>query len=122
MTADASGADAIEELASQLESKLTLLNDDQKKVLEGLQSLQEQHNTIEREFLVELSHLKKKYRARYEPLYDQRCEQLTSASSSKMDPASATMIPYFWLTAMKNHQMLSDMIEAVDEYFPFIFI
>ena len=106
----------MEDLSSQLASKLTLLNEDQKKVLEDLQGLQEQHNVIEREFLAELSQLKKKYRAKYEPLYDQRCEHLTSSSSSKMDPASATMIPYFWLTAMKNHQMLSDMIEAVDEY------
>ena len=54
-----------------------------------------------------------RYRKLYEPFYEQRHEVLTEG---RLRPEHGTRIPKFWLAAMKNHQMLQDMIEAVDEY------
>lgn len=102
-----------DELAEQI-SKVAIsesLSKQEQAVLNELQEFQEEHNEVERKFLEELKALKKKYRSFYEPLYTKRQETL--AKNPKTE--NGTAIPNFWLGAMKNHQLLRDMIETVDE-------
>ena len=103
--------DQIDSLAEKVD-KLNIaetLTQKQREDLEKLQGIQGKHGEIEREFTIQLAALKKQFRARFEPLYLERKEILLPQSDAQ------TTIPSFWLTAMKNHQMIADMIESVDE-------
>jgi len=74
--------------------------------LERLKILQQEHNEIETEFKREIHELNKKYRVKYDPLYRKRYDAMKDGDNT---------LPDFWLTAMKNHPMLNDMIKPADE-------
>lgn len=74
--------------------------------LERLKILQQEHNEIETEFKREIHELNKKYRVKYDPLYRKRYDAMKDGDNT---------LPDFWLTAMRNHPMLNDMIKPADE-------
>lgn len=84
-----------------------------KPAMENLRELQEQHNELEREFVVERNELIQKYRALKAPVYKQRAAVL--ANQGTLPPEQGAVIPNFWLTAMKNHSQIRDNVEGVDE-------
>lgn len=88
------------------------LTEKEKAAVSRLKDLHVEHTQIESEFERELRELKKRYEDLYEPLYKKRAEFL---GEGERLPEQGTTIPSFWLTAMKNHPMLSDMIEENDE-------
>ncbi len=102
--------DTVDELAEQV-SKVTIenLTEDQQKVLEKLQEIQNRHNDVEKEYITALMALKKSFRVKFSPLYEERKEALIPRNDA------TTAIPNFWCGALKNHQMIADMIETVDE-------
>jgi len=73
--------------------------------LDKLKQLQQEHDEIETEFKREINELNKKYRVKYDPLYKKRYDAMKEGEA----------LPDFWLTAMKNHRMLNDMIAEADE-------
>jgi len=95
------------------EASVGSLTEAQKDALVQLKDLHTQHVETEKAFQKELRTLKKKYANMYFPLYEKRCEVLASGKDPELQ--SATCIPNFWLTALKKHMMLADMVEAVDE-------
>lgn len=116
-----------------------------KRRVEGLKGIHVEHTKIEAEFQKEILELEKKYAQRYNPLYERRAQivqgkqeptkeevQAGEASHENEDeedeqeekqsladvsaPADAEKgIPEFWLTALKNHVALSELITERDE-------
>lgn len=116
-----------------------------KRRVEGLKGLQVEYMKVEAEFQKEILELEKKFAKRYAPIYERRSaivngkeeptrdevvkgeesdaqddeEELEGEKESYADltvPADAEKgIPEFWLTALKNHVALSELIEERDE-------
>lgn len=68
-----------------------------------LKELQAEYDTLEAEYHVKREALERKYRVLYEPLYTQRYECMSE------DP-----VPLFWVTVIRNHPILKDLVESVD--------
>ncbi len=111
--------------------------------VEGLKGVQVEHHKIEADFQKEILELEKKYAQRYKPLYERRAaiirarpsttadevkageavdadeddedEQPESLADVKAPAEGANGIPEFWLTALKNHIALSELITERDE-------
>ncbi|KAF9584525.1 hypothetical protein BGW38_006134 [Lunasporangiospora selenospora] len=108
--------------------------------INGLKSLQKKHTSMETDFQKEILEIEKKYLALYTPLYLKRAEVI----SGKTEPTDAEVedgvsddedekdededededdketqkiegIPEFWLTALKNHPQISDLITERDD-------
>ncbi|RKP10629.1 hypothetical protein THASP1DRAFT_12580, partial [Thamnocephalis sphaerospora] len=108
--------------------------------INGLKYLQTKHTELECEFHKEILELEKKYLALYRPLYEKRAdivhgkleptdEEVAAGKSDAEDeeadeaeeeeeddntPVEAG-IPEFWLTALKNHAGLCELITESDE-------
>ncbi|PFH32860.1 nucleosome assembly protein (nap) protein [Besnoitia besnoiti] len=95
---------------------LNSLTKEQKEVIAELQTLQGQHDELERAYDQELVALKMKYEQLYAPLYAKRRECLL-----KKDPANPSAqfgtpaVPAFWMNCMKQNSTLSELIEEHDE-------
>lgn len=110
--------------------------------VEGLKGVQVEHHKIEADFQKEILELEKKYAQRYRPLYERRAaiiqgkqepsteevkageavdadeddeEPSESLADVKSPADGADGIPEFWLTALKNHIALSELITERDE-------
>ncbi|KAN0064594.1 histone chaperone [Thecaphora frezii] len=109
--------------------------------VEGLKGVQVEHHKIEAEFQKEILELEKKYSEKYRPLYERRAaiiqgqqepteeevkageaadeedddEEKESLASASAPADAAKGIPEFWLTALKNHIALSELITERDE-------
>ncbi|EPQ29363.1 uncharacterized protein PFL1_03118 [Pseudozyma flocculosa PF-1] len=113
--------------------------------VEGLKGVQVEHTKIEAEFQKEILELEKKYAEKYRPLYERRAaiiqgknepsedevkageavdqddededeEEKKESLAAATAPADAAKgIPEFWLTALKNHIALSELITERDE-------
>ncbi|KAL2377935.1 hypothetical protein RJZ90_006358 [Blastomyces dermatitidis] len=110
----------------------------------GLKGIQKEHSKLEAEFQQKVLELEKEYFAKFEPLYGKRATIVNGQSEptedevkageedeedgeeeepkAKDEPKSedadvpvAAGIPEFWLSAMKNHISLSEMITERDE-------
>ncbi|OLN95426.1 putative nucleosome assembly protein [Colletotrichum chlorophyti] len=109
----------------------------------GLKGIQKEHGQLEAEFQEEVLQLEKKYFAKFTPLYEKRAkivnggtepteqevkageededEDETETKSEKTEEKptesaeSVSGIPEFWLSAMKNHPSLAEMITDRDE-------
>ncbi|EEH10534.1 nucleosome assembly protein [Histoplasma capsulatum G186AR] len=109
----------------------------------GLKGIQKEHSKLEAEFQQKVLELEKEYFAKFKPLYAKRAtivngqseptedevqagkpededEERDSkakdeAKSEDIDVPVAAGIPEFWLSAMKNHISLSEMITDRDE-------
>ncbi|EEH23364.1 hypothetical protein PABG_05575 [Paracoccidioides brasiliensis Pb03] len=109
----------------------------------GLKGIQKEHSKLEVEFQQKVLELEKEYFAKFEPLYSKRAtivngnseptedevkagkradedddEETKAEEEPKTDDGEtlvAAGIPEFWLSAMKNHISLSEMITDRDE-------
>lgn len=110
--------------------------------VEGLKGVQTEHHKIEAEFQKEILELEKKYAEKYRPLYERRAaiiqgkneptedevkageavdedededEEKESLATAAVPADAAKGIPEFWLTTLKNHIALSELITDRDE-------
>ncbi|KAF2272296.1 NAP-domain-containing protein [Westerdykella ornata] len=108
----------------------------------GLKGIQKEHSKLEAEFQEEVLQLEKKYFAKFSPLYETRAkivngatepteeqvkvgeqkdeeeeeeEQSAEQEVNKDEGADIKGIPEFWLSAMKNHPSVAEMITDRDE-------
>jgi len=106
-----------------------------KRRIEKLQEVQEKHDELEEKFREERRALEEKYAKLYAPLYQTRAdfvagrtdvEQPTSTEDDDDEGdddgddeagggPQGVGIPDFWLVAMKNHELLEEVIKEKDE-------
>ncbi|KAK4391809.1 Nucleosome assembly protein 1 [Sesamum angolense] len=93
--------------------------------LECMVGLESQHDDLEAKFFEERAALEAKYQKLYQPLYTKRYEIVTGAVEVEggINDTEATNqagedekgVPDFWLTAMKNNEVLAEEISERDE-------
>ncbi|KKA25971.1 hypothetical protein TD95_002156 [Thielaviopsis punctulata] len=106
----------------------------------GLKGIQQEHSKLEAQFQEEVLELEKKYFAKFSPLYEKRAKIVNGAGEPTEEEVKAGEdedeeetaedkdekkpdatgedvkgIPEFWLSAMKNHISLAEMITERDE-------
>lgn len=107
----------------------------QRRCVAALENLHLSRAKLEAEFRTEVQELEKKYLSKFQPLYDQRAalvqgireptpqeygeipEDSVAELNEKGEPISAGNtkgLPGFWLTALKNHPAVSEMITEDD--------
>ncbi|KAK9764429.1 histone chaperone [Basidiobolus ranarum] len=120
-------------------SPLEALPTNIKRRLFGLKQLQAKHAELELEFHTEILNLEKKYLNLYSPLYTKRTQIINGkaepseeeveagkkadedlaqelAKKQEEDPeVQPSGVPEFWLTVLKNHIQLADLITTRDE-------
>ncbi|KAK9722924.1 histone chaperone [Basidiobolus ranarum] len=119
-------------------STLETLPNNVKRRLFSLKHLQAKHAELELEFHTEVLNLEKKYLDLYSPLYGKRTQIITGKvepsqeeveagkkvdqelaqelSNGQEDPEiQPSGVPEFWLTILKNHIQIADLITTRDE-------
>eukprot|EP00899_Mesostigma_viride_P009001 jgi/Mesvir1/18101/Mv09398-RA.2 len=105
-----------------------------RKRVHALQELQEKHDGLKEQYLEELAALEAKFQALYAPLYEKRADIVTgvvepevenfedeegdgdaAAKGEAKESEDIVGIPEFWLTAMRNHEVLEEQITERDE-------
>lgn len=108
-----------------------------RKRVYGLQGIQKEYAKVHEQYLDEMRELEKRYEELYAPYYEKRkdviqgkvepTEEEVSKGSKvmevkeegeepeKTDESAPKGIPDFWLTAMKNHEMVDETIFQRDE-------
>ncbi|XP_039024298.1 nucleosome assembly protein 1;3-like [Hibiscus syriacus] len=135
---DALNEDARADLVNALKDKLQNLSRDHTDILESLspnvrkrvedlREIQGQHDELEAKFFEERAALESKYQKLYQPIYAKRYDIVngvgeveTTSNESAMDQGEEKAdeekgVPDFWLTAMKNNDVLSEEITERDE-------
>ncbi|KAB2077096.1 hypothetical protein ES319_A06G080300v1 [Gossypium barbadense] len=135
---DALNAEARAGLVNALKNKLQSLAGDHSDVLESLspivrkrvevlREIQSQHDELEAKFFEERAALEAKYLKLYQPLYAKRYDIVNGLADAEGTANEAAKdqgeekdaeekgVPDFWLTAMKNNEVLSDEITERDE-------
>ncbi|XWS72192.1 hypothetical protein CRYUN_Cryun02cG0019200 [Craigia yunnanensis] len=135
---DALNAEARAGLVNALKNKLQNLAGGQPDLLENLlpnvrkrvevlREIQGQHDELEAKFFEERAALEAKYQKLYQPFYAKRYDIVNGVGEAEGTPNEAAMdqgedkaveekgVPDFWLTAMKNNEVLSDEITERDE-------
>ncbi|KAJ3684757.1 hypothetical protein LUZ61_013921 [Rhynchospora tenuis] len=116
-------------LAGQHANMLETLSPPVRKRVESLREIQSQHDELEAKFFEERLALEAKYQKLYEPLYSKRYqivngeveveaapkEESTEEAPSDEKAAVEKGVPDFWLTAMKNNEVLVEEIQERDE-------
>ncbi|KAM4131923.1 hypothetical protein ACJW30_01G212200 [Castanea mollissima] len=117
----------IQSLAGQHSDVLENLTPKVRKRVEFLKEIQSQHDELETKFFEERAALEAKYQKLYQPLYTKRYEIVNGvveaegvADEAKTEEeedkaAEEKGVPEFWLTAMKNNEVLADEISERDE-------
>lgn len=116
----------IQSLAGQHSDLLENLAPKVRKRVEVLKEIQSQHDELEAKFLEERAALEAKYQKLYQPLYTKRYEIVNGvveaegvtdeAATEEEDKAAEEKgVPDFWLTAMKNNEVLAEEISERDE-------
>ncbi|CAI0419540.1 unnamed protein product [Linum tenue] len=117
----------LQNLAGQHSNIIEELPPRVRKRVEYLKEIQGQHDELEAKFFEERRALEAKYQKLYEPLYTQRYEiingikEVDGASSEASGDQEADKavggsgVPDFWLTAMKNNEVLAEEITERDE-------
>ncbi|KAF8906346.1 hypothetical protein CPB85DRAFT_1313903 [Mucidula mucida] len=98
------------------------LPDDVKRSVEALKGVQLQQNELHNKFKRECLELEKKYNDLQAPLYERRNAILSGAAAPTTEEMEAgekqldrrIAIPEFWLTALRNHIGLSELITDRD--------
>ncbi|KZS86848.1 NAP-domain-containing protein [Sistotremastrum niveocremeum HHB9708] len=110
-----------------------------KRTLEGLKGVQAEYEKLQKEFKLEMWELERKYLAKYQPVFDRRRDIVAGKATvteeevaageeiSREDdedyvplvvPATPTTdikgVPEFWLTALRNHLGISELITDRD--------
>eukprot|EP00744_Colponema_vietnamica_P000617 GILI01001077.1.p1 GENE.GILI01001077.1~~GILI01001077.1.p1 ORF type:complete len:362 (-),score=192.90 GILI01001077.1:319-1320(-) len=81
--------------------------------VDHLNKLNEERAEIFQQFLAEKAALERKYTDLYQPIFDKRAKVVSGEEA--VPEASADGIPKFWLTVIKNHYMLNEMVFPADE-------
>ncbi|KAL1547777.1 Nucleosome assembly protein 1 [Salvia divinorum] len=90
------------------------------KRVDSLRDIQTQHDELESKFFEERAVLEAKYQKLYQPLYTKRYEivngdiEVEAGATEKSDQEEKG-VPDFWLTAMKNNEVLAEEISERDE-------
>ncbi|XWS70020.1 hypothetical protein CRYUN_Cryun03dG0013200 [Craigia yunnanensis] len=117
----------LQNLAGDHASMLESLSPNVRKRVEVLREIQGQHDEVEAKFFEERAALEAKYQKLYQPLYAKRYDIVNGVGEAEGVPNEAAMdqgedkaveekgVPDFWLTAMKNNEVLSDEITESDE-------
>ncbi|KAI9022557.1 hypothetical protein DFJ74DRAFT_670007 [Hyaloraphidium curvatum] len=130
----------LQELVGRDSGYIKSLPPDVKRRINALKNLQNQQAELESKLQEEILALERKYHALYEPLYDKRLsfvsgeaeptdEEATLEEDNDDDEAAEEApkedegssqdktkgIPQFWLTAMRTHPVLMDLITERDE-------
>ncbi|OMO91671.1 Nucleosome assembly protein (NAP) [Corchorus olitorius] len=123
---DALDEEARAGLVNALKNKLQNLAGEHADMLENL-SENGKHDELEAKFFEEKAALEARYQKLYEPLYAQRYDIVNGVGEAEGTPKEGAMeqgedkdaeekgVPEFWLTAMKNNEVLSEEITERDE-------
>ncbi|KAE9601607.1 putative nucleosome assembly protein (NAP) [Lupinus albus] len=114
----------IQSLAGHHSDILESLSPVVRKRVDVLREIQGQHDEIEAKFFEERAALEAKYQKLYQPLYTKRYEivnGVTEVEGAGNETKADTQedeekgVPGFWLTAMKNNEVLAEEISERDE-------
>nr|GMD55777.1 nucleosome assembly protein 1;2 [Ipomoea batatas] len=117
----------LQDLTGQHSNVLESLSSDVRKRVEFLREIQTQHDELEAKFLEERAALEAKYHKLYQPLYTKRYEIVNGIVEVEGEKAEAVSmdqeddktaekgVPHFWITAMKNNEVLAEEITERDE-------
>ncbi|QCD80281.1 nucleosome assembly protein 1-like 1 [Vigna unguiculata] len=115
----------IQSLAGQHSDILESLSPNVRKRVEVLREIQGQHDELEAKFFEERAALEAKYQILYKPLYTKRYDivngvtEVEEAAVNETTPVAGDDeekgVPAFWLTAMKNNEVLAEEISERDE-------
>jgi nucleosome assembly protein 1-like 1 len=117
----------LQNLAGQHSDVLENLTPKIRRRVEVLREIQGKHDEIETKFREERAALEAKYQKLYQPLYNKRYEIVNGATEVEGAPEDAKMdqgdektaeekgVPSFWLTALKNNDVISEEITERDE-------
>ncbi|TKY54472.1 Nucleosome assembly protein [Spatholobus suberectus] len=115
----------IQSLAGQHSDILESLSPNVRKRVEVLREIQGQHDELEAKFFEERAALEAKYQKLYQPLYTKRYEIVNGVTEVEGGAVNETTpdneedkekgVPAFWLTAMKNNEVLAEEISERDE-------
>ncbi|KDO48190.1 hypothetical protein CISIN_1g017359mg [Citrus sinensis] len=115
----------LQNLAGQHSDVLEKLTPAVRKRVEVLREIQSEHDELEAKFFEERAALEAKYQKLYQPMYTKRYEIVNGvvegapnevAMDQEEDKATEEKgVPDFWLTAMKNNDVLSEEITERDE-------
>ncbi|KAF7806726.1 nucleosome assembly protein 1;3-like [Senna tora] len=114
----------IQSLAGQHADVLESLSPNVRKRVEVLREIQGQHDELEAKFFEERAALEAKYQKLYQPLYTKRydivngvaeVEGVANETAADTEEDKEKGVPAFWLTAMKNNEVLAEEISERDE-------
>ncbi|XP_019173464.1 PREDICTED: nucleosome assembly protein 1;2-like isoform X2 [Ipomoea nil] len=117
----------LQDLTGQHSNVLESLSPDVRERVEFLREIQTQHDELEAKFLEERAALEAKYQKLYQPLYTKRYEIVNGIVEVEGEKAEAVSmdqeddktaekgVPHFWVTAMKNNEVLAEEITERDE-------
>ncbi|CAH2069684.1 unnamed protein product [Thlaspi arvense] len=117
----------LQNLAGQHSDVLENLTPKIRRRVEVLREIQGKHDEIETKFREERAALEAKYQKLYQPLYTKRYEIVNGATEVEGAPEDTKMdqgeekaaeekgVPSFWLTALKNNDVISEEITERDE-------
>ncbi|XP_022999503.1 nucleosome assembly protein 1;2-like isoform X4 [Cucurbita maxima] len=117
----------IQSLAGQHSDVLENLSPVVRKRVEALREIQSQHDELEAKFFEERLALEAKYQKLYQPLYSRRFDIVNGvveaegvakespAGQEEDKEAAEKGVPDFWLSAMKNNEVLAEEITERDE-------
>ncbi|KAI9112531.1 hypothetical protein K1719_016454 [Acacia pycnantha] len=115
----------IQSLAGQHTDVLESLSPNVRKRVEFLREIQGQHDELEAKYFEERAALEAKYQKLYQPLYTKRYDIVNGvmevegvaneAAAADTEGEKEKGVPAFWLTAMKNNEVLAEEISERDE-------
>nr|GMD41246.1 nucleosome assembly protein 1;2 [Ipomoea batatas] len=118
----------LQDLTGKHSVVLENLSPNVRKRVEVLREVQTQHDELEAKFNEERAALEAKYQKLYQPLYTKRYEIVTGVVDVEVDKSEKSAadqeegeaavekgVPDFWLTAMKNNEVLAEEITERDE-------
>ncbi|OIT21412.1 PREDICTED: nucleosome assembly protein 1;2 [Nicotiana attenuata] len=118
----------LHDLTGKHSNVLESLSPNVRKRVEVLREIQTEHDELEAKFFEERAALEAKYQKLYQPLYTKRFEivngvvevdgataEAAAADKQEDEDAVEKGVPDFWLTAMKNNEVLAEEITERDE-------
>ncbi|KAI3443620.1 hypothetical protein Pfo_000285 [Paulownia fortunei] len=117
----------LQDLAGKHSDVLENLSPNVRKRVDALREIQSQHDDLEAKFFEERAALEAKYQKLYQPLYSKRYEIVNGGvevegAATVAEPTKQADkddeekgVPDFWLTAMKNNEVLAEEISERDE-------
>ncbi|GAA0143415.1 chromatin/chromatin-binding, or -regulatory protein [Lithospermum erythrorhizon] len=116
----------LQDLSGDYEDFLNTLSPDVRQRVIFLRKIQNQQDELEAKYFEQRAALEAKYQQLYEPLYLTRYEVVNgvtevegttyeSTTDEDTNNSAGKGVPHFWLTAMKNNEILSEEITERDE-------